>query len=119
MYQLLVLLLLALNASSFQPLSIKTFARPSCPCSTPRSLPPLFAKLYKDRRDELGLRDQDDEYDPDYALDVGTDPFITKVIAGSFIVALQALLVVGIVQPALFPVEGECNPLLSGGGCPS
>ena len=51
----------------------------------------------KKRRDELGISDDEDEYDLDVALNNNTDPFITKVIAGSFILAMIALLVVGLV----------------------
>ena len=49
------------------------------------------------RRNELGISDDEDEYDLDVALKNNTDPFITKVIAGSFILVMIALLVVGLV----------------------
>ena len=79
----------------------------------------LFAnnKYSKERRNKLGLGDDDDEYDLDVALSQNTDSTITKVIAGSFILTVFALLFVAIIQPALNPVEGMCNPLLTQGRC--
>ena len=49
------------------------------------------------RRKELGLGDEDREYDLDVALSNNTDAEITKIIAGSFILVMIALLVVGLV----------------------
>ena len=49
------------------------------------------------RRKELGLGDEDREYDLDVALSNNTDAGITKIIAGSFILVMIALLVVGLV----------------------
>ena len=49
------------------------------------------------RRKELGLPDDADEYDLDVALNNNTDAGITKIIAGSFILVMIALLVVGLV----------------------
>ena len=51
--------------------------------------------INKKRREELGMEDDDFEYDLDQALNNNTDPFITKVIAGSLILVIFALLVVG------------------------
>ena len=51
--------------------------------------------INKKRREELGMEDDDFEYDLDQALNNNTDPFITKVIAGSLILVILALLVVG------------------------
>jgi hypothetical protein len=66
----------------------------------------------------LGIADDEDEYDLGVALANNTDPFITKVIAGSFILVVIALLIAGIVVPALTDYgEGVCQPLLSGGRC--
>ena len=60
----------------------------------------------------------EDEYDLGAALDANTDPFITKVIAGSFIVALAALLVVGVVVPSITDYgDGVCSPIQNGGRC--
>jgi hypothetical protein len=58
---------------------------------------PSSTTLYinKKRREELGMEDDDFEYDLDQALNNNTDPFITKVIAGSLILVILALLVVG------------------------
>lgn len=70
------------------------------------------------RRAQLGIADDEDEYDLGVALQNNTDPFITKVIAGSFIVAVIALLVAGIIIPATTDYgEGVCRPLLTGGRC--
>lgn len=75
-------------------------------------------KITSKRRQELGINDDEDEYDLEMALDNNTDPFITKVIAGSLIVAITSLLVYGIVIPATTDYgEGVCNTLLTGGRC--
>jgi hypothetical protein len=75
-------------------------------------------KISNIRRKQLGIADDEDEYDLDIALDMSTDPFITKVIAGSLILAITALLVAGIVIPATTDYgEGVCNALLTGGRC--
>lgn len=75
-------------------------------------------KISDKRRRELGIADDEDEYDLDVALDNSTDPFITKVIAGSLILSITALLVAGIIIPATTDYgEGVCNPLLTGGRC--
>ena len=88
------------------------------------TLSPLYAsnfpsnKYSSERRKKLGLGDEaDEEYDLDKALDQNTDPLITKLIAGSLIVTLLSLVYVGLVQPAMNPVEGVCNPLLTQGRC--
>ena len=75
-------------------------------------------KISKDRRKKLGIADDEDEYDLDIALENSTDPFITKVIAGSLILTILVLLVAGIVVPATTDYgDGVCNPLLTGGRC--
>ena len=75
-------------------------------------------KISDKRRRELGIADDEDEYDLDIALDNSTDPFITKVIAGSLILSISALLVAGIIIPATTDYgEGVCNALLTGGRC--
>ena len=64
------------------------------------------------------MADDDREYDLDKALETNTDPFITKIIAGSFILVVIALLVVGIVVPSFTDYgEGVCNPITTGGRC--
>lgn len=75
-------------------------------------------KMNVARRKKLGVNDDEEEYDLEMALDNSTDPFITKVIAGSLIVSILALLIVAIVIPATTDYgEGVCNPLLTGGRC--
>ena len=75
-------------------------------------------KISNERRKKLGIADDEDEYDLDIALDMSTDPFITKVIAGALIVSITALLVAGIIVPATTDYgEGICNALLTGGRC--
>ena len=77
-----------------------------------------ISKMKADRRKKLGLYDDADEYDLGVALENNTDPFISKVIAGSLILAILALLVVGVIIPATTDYgEGVCNALLTGGRC--
>lgn len=83
----------------------------------------LFARLPKGglsdaRRKELGVSDDEDEYDLDVALNANTDPLITKIIAGSAILAILSLLVVGVVIPSLADFgDGVCVPIQNGGRC--
>ncbi|KAL3776809.1 hypothetical protein ACHAW5_006228 [Stephanodiscus triporus] len=58
---------------------------------------PLLRAINQKRRRELGLPDDADEYDLDVALNNNTDAGITKIVAGSFILVMIALLVVGLV----------------------
>ena len=75
-------------------------------------------KMTKGRRKQLGVNDDEEEYDLEMALDNSTDPLITKIIAGSLILSIMALLVVGLVIPATTDYgDGVCNALLSGGRC--
>lgn len=75
-------------------------------------------KMNVARRKQLGVNDDEEEYDLEMALDNSTDPLITKIIAGSLIVSILALLVFGLVIPATTDYgEGVCNPLLTGGRC--
>lgn len=75
-------------------------------------------KLTRKRREQLGIGEDEDEYNLEQALNVNTDPLITKIIAGSFILAMIALLVVGVIVPSTTDYgEGICNPLLSQGRC--
>lgn len=67
---------------------------------------------------ELGLPDDADEYDLDVALNNNTDAGITKIIAGSFILVMIALLVVGLVLPSITDYgDGVCSPIQNGGRC--
>lgn len=76
------------------------------------------ARLDKARREKLGVSDDEDEYDLDVALNNNTDAGITKIIAGSFILVMIALLVVGLVVPSLTEYgEGVCSPIQNGGRC--
>jgi len=75
-------------------------------------------QIRSDRRKQLGIPDDADEYDLDAALNNNTDDFISKVVAGSFIVAVIVLLVAGIIIPATADLGDEvCKPILNGGRC--
>jgi hypothetical protein len=75
-------------------------------------------KLSPERRKKLGVADDEDEYDLGQALNANTDPLISKIIAGSFILVMVSLLVVGVVLPSLTDYgEGVCNPILTRGRC--
>jgi len=76
-------------------------------------------QISKKRREQLGIIEGEDEYDLDFALDANTDPFITKIIAGSLILAILALLVFGVIVPNYLTDYGEgvCNPIRNAGRC--
>lgn len=75
-------------------------------------------KITQQRRKQLGIADDEDEYDLDFALDNNTDAGITKIIAGSFILVMIALLVVGLVIPSITDYgDGVCSPIQNGGRC--
>ena len=75
-------------------------------------------KFTNSQRKKYGMNDEDDEYDLDMALDQNTDPIITKIIAGSFILVVIALLVAGVIVPSLTDYgEGVCSPIQNGGRC--
>ena len=75
-------------------------------------------KLSEERRKQLGVADDEDEYDLGVALTSNTDPLITKIIAGSLMLAILGLLVVGVIVPSLTDYgEGVCNPILTQGRC--
>jgi hypothetical protein len=75
-------------------------------------------KISQERRKQLGIADDEDEYDLDVALSTNTDPLISKIIAGSLIVVLLGLLVVGVVIPSLTDYgDFVCNPIRTGGRC--
>jgi hypothetical protein len=79
------------------------------PTSTSSSL--LHGQISKERRKQLGINDADGEYDLDKMLDANTDPLISKIIAGSLIVTIIALLVVGVIVPVTTDYgDGVCNP---------
>lgn len=74
--------------------------------------------ITQERRKQLGISDDEDEYDLDVALNNNTDAGITKIIAGSFILVMIALLVVGLVIPSVTDYgEGICSPIQNGGRC--
>jgi len=78
----------------------------------------LQARISEKRRKELGISDDEDEYDLGLALATNTDPLISKIIAGSLIIVILALLVVGVVIPSTTDYgEGVCNPILTQGRC--
>lgn len=125
---MLIVILVSREASAFAPQSHSTRISQS-PSTTTTILEARRArkiseneipnrKISSARRRELGIADDEDEYDLEMALDNSTDPFITKVIAGSLILTITALLVAGIILPATTDYgEGVCNPLLTGGRC--
>ena len=79
---------------------------------------PANSRISQKRRQQLGIPDSEDEYDLETALDTNTDPLITKIIAGSFILVVIALLVVGIVIPSITDYgEGVCSPIQNAGRC--
>ncbi len=74
--------------------------------------------FYITQQRELGLPEDADEYDLDVALNNNTDAGITKIIAGSFILVMLALLVVGLVIPSITDYgDGVCSPIQNGGRC--
>lgn len=78
----------------------------------------LFEKISDKRRKQLGIGEGEDEYDLGFALEQNTDPLISKIIAGSFILVMITLLVVGVVIPSLADYgEGVCNPIQTAGRC--
>ena len=97
------------------PHSLTLSDRPSAPHYCSAKPPP---KISNERRKQLGIADDEDEYDLYFALDNNTDPLITKIIAGSLILAILGLLVAGVVIPSLTDYgEGVCNPITTGGRC--
>jgi hypothetical protein len=80
---------------------------------------PLYAKLSDKRKKELGVAEDEDEYDLSKALDANTDPLITKIIAGSLILVIIGLLVVAVIVPLTtdYNDSGLCNPIVNAGRC--
>jgi hypothetical protein len=75
-------------------------------------------KITSQRWNQLGIADDEDEYDLDKALENNTDPFISKLVDGSLIVVLLGLLIVGVVIPSLtYYGEGVCSPIQNGRRC--
>ena len=86
--------------------------------STLHSLCTTNSLFYTTQQNELGLPEDADEYDLDVALNNNTDAGITKIIAGSFILVMLALLVVGLVIPSITDYgDGVCSPIQNGGRC--
>lgn len=78
---------------------------------------PFKNEISEKRKKQLGIVDER-EYDLGVALATNTDPLITKLIAGSFILVVIVLLIAGIVVPSLTDYgEGVCNPIRSAGRC--
>jgi hypothetical protein len=70
------------------------------------------------QRKKLGLPDDADEHDLGVAPENNADPFISKVVAGSLMLAILGLLVAGVIIPATTDYgEGVCNTILTGGRC--
>jgi hypothetical protein len=83
-----------------------------------RTVTVLNERISDKRRKQLGISGDEDEYDLGVALENSTDPLISKIIAGSLIVAIFVLLVAGVVIPSLTDYgEGVCNPILTAGRC--
>jgi hypothetical protein len=114
----MLLPLLAPLSSAFSP-SITSLSQKAAISIPSASTTQLFQKRISDkRRQELGIGDDEDEYDLDKALERNTDPLISKIVAGSFILVMIALLVVGLIIPYTTDYgEGVCNPLLTAGRC--
>jgi len=75
-------------------------------------------KISAQRRKQLGIADDEDEYDLGFALEQNTDDTISKIVAGSFILIMIALLIVGVVLPSTTDYgEGICNPIQNAGRC--
>lgn len=96
---LLLLFIPTLKVFSFVP-SLTQHVIPQIHSNADERHNPLNA-INSNRRKQLGIADDEDEYDLDVALGANTDAGITKIIAGSFILVMIALLVVGLVIPSL------------------
>jgi hypothetical protein len=114
--QMLIASLFVSGALAFAPSFGGNWMRTISPTPSLHAKPP--PKISQKRRKQLGINDDEDEYDLYFALDNNTDPFITKVIAGSLIVTLTALLVAGVVIPSLTDYgDGVCSPIQNAGRC--
>jgi hypothetical protein len=105
-------------ASAFSPRPlVKTFGTTSPLCRRLAETR-LYERISDKRRKQLGIGEGEDEYDLGMALNNNTDPFISKLIAGSFILVMISLLVLGVIIPYTTDFgEGVCNPLLTAGRC--
>lgn len=114
-----------LGTNAFAPLAVNSFTLQQSPTFLDARKARKISdnevqnrKISNTRRKQLGIAEYEDEYDLDIALDSSTDPFITKVIAGSLILSIAALLVAGVIIPATADYgEGVCNPILTNGRC--
>jgi hypothetical protein len=127
----LLLTLVSIFATMTYGFSIGSIHRPSPPsCLTyPAALSSnrhykvatssvLNARLSDKRKQELGVADDEDEYDLGQALNANTDPFITQLLAGSFILVILGLLTFAVIIPLSSDAgDGLCNPIMNGGRC--
>ena len=98
--------------------SLRTTSIARHPVAYPTSNTQLFERFSEERKKQLGIVEGDDEYDLGMALENNTDPLISKIIAGSFILVMISLLVVGVVVPLTTDYgEGVCNPIVNAGRC--
>lgn len=99
------------NLSSMSTTALNVWGKPN------KKSDPLKSEISDKRKKQLGIVDER-EYDLELALETNTDPLITKIIAGSFILVVIGLLVAGIVVPTLTDYgDGVCNPIRTGGRC--
>jgi hypothetical protein len=115
----IVLVQLVDLASSFSPLASVTVVPTTNTLLNHRLADTrLHERISEKRRKQLGIGEGEDEYDLGQALNNNTDPFISKLIAGSFILVMISLLVLGVIIPYTSDYgEGVCNPLLTAGRC--
>jgi hypothetical protein len=116
---LIVLGLLApLLSSAFLPVSLTSQPAYIAQYAKANQRKPGEKIISNQRRQQLGIPDNEDEYDLDKALENNTDPLISKIIAGSLIITILGLLVVGVIIPSLTDYgEGVCSPIQNGGRC--
>ena len=125
MVQLLCSILVPFQASAFVPpygRTVTNFNRAAdllrLSARKPEFGQPGQKKISSKRRQQLGIGDDEDEYDLGVALSTNTDDTISKIVAGSFILVMIVLLVVGVVIPSVTdPGEGFCSPIQNGGRC--
>ena len=122
-FMALSLFILVSSFSPLVPLASRTTTQRAAAAAAARPISFLLAKqkppkISEKRRKQLGINPDEDEYDLSFALEQNTDPLITKLIAGSLILVLVGLLVVGVVLPSLTDYgENVCNPIRTGGRC--
>lgn len=114
----LMLLLLPSSLAFSSSMASLSSATRSLDASNQISSTQLFERISDKRRKQLGIGEGEDEYDLGKALENNTDPLISKIIAGSFILVMITLLVVGVIVPYTADYgEGVCNPILTAGRC--